>query len=67
MTFWYAIRAREDGKYLARLDEERNVMQFSSDRRQARRWRFEDGDVVRALAREIAIACDVVAVSDAAN
>lgn len=65
MTFFFAIREREGGKWLARHDPDGTEGTFVSDQRRAKRWTLDDEREVRDIALVLPLAVDVLSISDA--
>lgn len=65
MTFFFAIREREGGKWLARHDLDGTEGTFVSDRRRAKHWTLDEEQAVRDLALVLPLAVDVLSISDA--
>ncbi len=65
MTFWYAIRERESGKWLAAYTSDADSGTFVSDRALALKWNLDHEWAARTVARALPIAVDVLSISDA--
>lgn len=65
MTFWYAIREREGGRWLHEAEPDYSAGTFVTERRLARLWSLDEEREVREAALMLPIAVDVLSISDA--